>query len=61
TSRRRVSGFSRFRGAALNQSPSASGVYTGLVCYGEMEIQESASCERGKMLLQGVGAKCRCR
>jgi len=24
--------FSGFRGAALNQSPSASGVYTGLVC-----------------------------
>ncbi|EAU1481016.1 hypothetical protein D0W60_23885 [Salmonella enterica] len=26
------SGFSGFRGAALNQSRSASGVYTGLIC-----------------------------
>ncbi|EDV1680811.1 hypothetical protein C5810_005139 [Salmonella enterica subsp. enterica serovar Monschaui] len=25
-------GFSGFRGAALNQSRSASGVYTGLLC-----------------------------
>ncbi|EAX4260916.1 TPA: hypothetical protein HL477_25690 [Escherichia coli] len=30
-SRRRVSGFSGFRGAGLNQSRSASGVYTGLI------------------------------
>ncbi|EBC7124789.1 hypothetical protein C6Q73_24070 [Salmonella enterica] len=30
-SRRRGSGFSGFRGAALNQSRSASGVYTGLI------------------------------
>ncbi|RRW60807.1 hypothetical protein EGJ48_22565 [Pantoea dispersa] len=32
TSRRRVSDVSGFRGAALNQSRSASGVYTGLIC-----------------------------
>ncbi|ECB8752046.1 hypothetical protein E4S82_24745, partial [Salmonella enterica subsp. enterica serovar Anatum] len=31
-SRRRVSAFSGCRGAALNQSRSASGVYTGLLC-----------------------------
>ena len=48
TSRRRVSGFSGFRGAALNQSRSASGVYTGLLCWHECGNQESASCDRGK-------------
>ena len=53
--------FSGFRGAALNQSQSASGVYTGLVCYGEVGIQGSASCGRGKMQLRGVSAKCRLR
>ncbi|EEH7828154.1 hypothetical protein G3L48_004867, partial [Salmonella enterica subsp. enterica serovar Anatum] len=31
-SRRRVSAFSGCRGAALNQSRNASGVYTGLLC-----------------------------
>ncbi|EAT5432672.1 hypothetical protein EXO10_23140, partial [Salmonella enterica] len=48
TSRRRVSGFSRFRGAALNQSRSASGVYTGLKCYNAVMVYESASCGTGK-------------
>ncbi|EAO1993245.1 hypothetical protein E0G79_26440, partial [Salmonella enterica] len=37
TSRRRVSGF---RGAALNQSRSASGVYTGLEWWHERDYQE---------------------
>ncbi|EDO2343234.1 TPA: hypothetical protein MIU95_28345 [Klebsiella pneumoniae] len=40
--------FSGFRGAALNQSRSASGVYTGLICWHECGIQESASCGRRK-------------
>ncbi len=40
--------FSGFRGAALNQSRSASGVYTGLLCWHECGNQESASCDRGK-------------
>ncbi|RTX93304.1 hypothetical protein EKS39_20995 [Enterobacter roggenkampii] len=35
--------FSGFRGAALNQSRSASGVYTGLICWHECGNQESAS------------------
>ncbi len=35
--------FSGFRGAALNQSRSASGVYTGLLCWHECGNQESAS------------------
>ncbi|KAA2114262.1 hypothetical protein EA234_26180 [Escherichia coli] len=39
---------SGFRGAALNQSRSASGVYTGLICQIEVGIQESASCSRRK-------------
>jgi hypothetical protein len=39
--------FSGFRGAALNQSRSASGVYTGLLCWHECGNQESASCDRG--------------
>ena len=47
-----------FRGAALNQSRSASGVYTGLVCYDGVGVQESASCGKGKMQLRGVSAKC---
>ncbi|EBS2297921.1 hypothetical protein AIC68_004791 [Salmonella enterica subsp. enterica] len=34
--------FSGFRGAALNQSRSASGVYTGSICYGGVVIYESA-------------------
>ncbi|EBG2976043.1 hypothetical protein E2M54_24270 [Salmonella enterica subsp. enterica serovar Nima] len=33
-------GFSGFRGAALNQSRSASGVYTGLVWWHEQDYQE---------------------
>ncbi len=40
--------FSRFRGAALNQSRSASGVYTGLLCWHECGCQSSASCGRRK-------------
>ncbi|EAB7148411.1 hypothetical protein D4616_24155 [Escherichia coli] len=51
--------FGGFRGAALNQSRSASGVYTGLVCYGEMEIRGSASCGKGENTAGGVSAKCR--
>ncbi|EFX2127360.1 hypothetical protein EY356_21015 [Shigella sonnei] len=39
--------FSGFRGAALNQSRSASGVYTGSICYGGVTFNESASCDRG--------------
>ncbi|AZI07631.1 hypothetical protein DN744_12645 [Klebsiella pneumoniae subsp. pneumoniae] len=46
-----------FRGAALNQSRSASGVYTGLVCYGEMEIRGSASCGKGENT--AAGRKCK--
>ncbi|POT84450.1 hypothetical protein C3399_26475 [Enterobacter cloacae complex sp. ECNIH14] len=34
--------FGGFRGAALNQSRSASGVYTGLICYGGVTLYESA-------------------
>ncbi|EDH2826675.1 hypothetical protein GC738_23555 [Salmonella enterica] len=34
-------GFSGFRGAALNQSRSASGVYTGLVWWHDRGYQES--------------------
>ncbi|EDY1998405.1 hypothetical protein GTD56_004979 [Salmonella enterica subsp. diarizonae] len=34
-------GFSGFRGAALNQSRSTSGVYTGLVSWHEQGYQES--------------------
>ncbi|TAD31541.1 hypothetical protein DBZ81_13515 [Salmonella enterica subsp. enterica serovar Brancaster] len=54
SSREVVSGF---RGAALNQSRSASGVYTGSICYGGVTRNESASCGRGKMQLQGVQEK----
>jgi hypothetical protein len=39
-----------FRGAALNQSRSASGVYTGLICY-TSGIQE---------VLHVAGEKCGC-
>ena len=49
--------FGGFRGAALNQSRSASGVYTGLVCYGEMEIRGSASCGKGENT--AAGRKCK--
>ncbi|HBY5214855.1 TPA: hypothetical protein MIX17_28215 [Klebsiella pneumoniae] len=49
--------FSGFRGAALNQSRSASGVYTSSICYGGVTLYESASCDRGKMQLQGVQEK----
>ncbi|ROU08623.1 hypothetical protein EB837_26185 [Kluyvera ascorbata] len=49
--------FGGFRGAALNQSRSASGVYTGSICYGGVTLNESASCGRGKMQLQGVQEK----
>ncbi|HAJ6784864.1 TPA: hypothetical protein HNC89_24945 [Escherichia coli] len=54
TSRRRVSGFSGFRGAALNQSRSASGVYTSLICWHRCGYQESASCGRCDMWLRSV-------
>ena len=40
--------FSGFRGAALNQSRSASEVYTGLICYGGVKLYESTSCGRRK-------------
>ncbi|KAB1059783.1 hypothetical protein AUN10_11940 [Cronobacter sakazakii] len=40
--------FGGFRGAALNQSRSASGVYTGLLCWHGRENQGSASCGRRK-------------
>lgn len=36
--------FRGFRGAALNQSRSASGVYTGLVCCHGVLFHGSASC-----------------
>ena len=51
--------FGGFRGAALNQSRSASGVYTGLICYGGVVMYGSASCGWGKMRLPGVSATCR--
>ena len=47
-----------FRGAALNQSRSASGVYTGLVCYDGVRVQESASCGRRKMQQRSVSRIC---
>jgi len=40
--------FGGFRGAALNQSRSASGVYTGLLCWHGWGCQWSASCGRRK-------------
>ncbi|EAY8717918.1 hypothetical protein AZF69_23695 [Salmonella enterica] len=46
--------FSGFRGAALNQSRSASGVYTGLLWWHECGYQESASCGRRDMWLGSV-------
>lgn len=52
---------SGFRGAALNQSRSASGVYTGLVCWHECGYQGSASCGRRKMRPERVSAECRFR
>ena len=45
SSREVVSGF---QGAALNQSRSASGVYTGLLCWHWWGCQWSASCGRRK-------------
>ena len=57
-SRRRVSGVSGFRGAALNQSRSASGVYTGLICYGGVTLYESVSCSRRKRWHQRVSRIC---
>ncbi|HBX8455407.1 TPA: hypothetical protein MIH98_27890 [Klebsiella pneumoniae] len=48
---------SGFRGAALNQSRSASGVYTGLICYGGVTLNESASCNRGKCSYRSYGRK----
>lgn len=50
-------GFSGCRGAAMTQSRSDSGVYTGLVCYGEMEIRGSASCGKGENT--AAGRKCK--
>ena len=47
----------RVPGAAPDQSRSASGVYTGLVCYGEMEIRGSASCGKGENT--AAGRKCK--
>ncbi len=41
-------GFSGCRGAAMTQSRSDSGVYTGLLCWHECGYQESASCGRRK-------------
>ncbi|HBY7428950.1 TPA: hypothetical protein MI651_28090 [Klebsiella pneumoniae] len=43
-----------FRGAALNQSRSASGVYTGLLCWHGYGNHESASCGRCDMWLRSV-------
>ncbi|MBO1915787.1 hypothetical protein J4727_01940 [Providencia rettgeri] len=39
-------GFSGCRGAAMTQSRSDSGVYTGLICYGGVTLYKSASCGR---------------
>ncbi|PCO07252.1 hypothetical protein CQA16_24640 [Enterobacter hormaechei] len=50
--------FGGFRGAALNQSRSASGVYTGLICYGGVTLYESASCSRRKRWHQRVSRIC---
>lgn len=51
-------GFSGCRGAALTQSRSDSGVYTGLVCYDGVRVQESASCGRRKMQQRSVSRIC---
>ena len=48
----------RVPGAAPDQSRSASGVYTGLVCWHECDNQESALCGRRKMLQQSVSRIC---
>ncbi|EAS3884146.1 hypothetical protein D6G74_23390 [Salmonella enterica] len=49
---------SGFRGAALNQSRSASGVYTGSICYlRRVTRNESASCDRGKCSDRAYGRK----
>ncbi|AYY95995.1 hypothetical protein DN952_23935 [Salmonella enterica subsp. enterica serovar Reading] len=53
--------FSGFRGAALNQSRSASGVYTGLICYGGVTLYKSASCGRGKCSCRAYGRTWRLR
>lgn len=50
--------FSGFRGAALNQSRSASGVYTGLIYYGGVVIYESASYDGRKKRVQRVSRRC---
>ncbi|EBH4437449.1 hypothetical protein BSB95_23980 [Salmonella enterica] len=50
--------FSGFRGAALNQSRSASGVYTGSRCYGGVTLYESASCGRRKRWHRRVSRRC---
>ncbi len=39
--------FSGFRGAALNQSRSASGVYTGLVCWHQCGYQRKCYIWQG--------------
>ena len=48
----------RVPGAAPDQSRSASGVYTNLVCWHECDNQESALCGRRKMLQQSVSRIC---
>lgn len=45
---------SGFRGAALNQSRSASGVYTGLLCWHRSGCGKSASCQKCEMQPQSV-------
>ena len=42
----------------VNQSRSASGVYTGLLCWHECDDQESASCGRRKMQQRSVSRIC---
>ena len=49
---------SGFRGAALNQSRSASGVYTGLLYWHGCEYQWSASSGRRKMQQRSVSRIC---
>ena len=46
--------FSGFRGAALNQSRSASGVYTGLLWWHDGTQDEMVSHENGEMRLRCV-------
>ena len=48
----------RVPGAAPDQSRSASGVYTGSICYGGVTLYESASCDRRKRWHRRVSRRC---